>query len=52
MALRWFAAGMLEADHQFRRVNGPSAPAETPRRARRDFKNVSGAGQNGLQAAG
>ncbi len=22
MALRWFAAGMLEADHQFRRVNG------------------------------
>jgi putative transposase len=22
MALRWFAAGMLEAGHQFRRVNG------------------------------
>jgi hypothetical protein len=22
MALRWCAAGMLEADHQFRRVNG------------------------------
>jgi putative transposase len=22
MALRWRAAGMLEADHQFRRVNG------------------------------
>jgi putative transposase len=22
MALRWCAAGMIEADHQFRRVNG------------------------------
>ena len=22
MAVRWYAAGMLEADHQFRRVNG------------------------------
>jgi hypothetical protein len=22
MAVRWCAAGMLEADHQFRRVNG------------------------------
>jgi len=51
MALRWCAAGMLEADHQFRRVNGPPAPAETPRRARRHFKNVSGASQNDQQAA-
>ena len=35
MALRWCAAGMLEADQQFRRVNGhlhlpSSAPPSTP----------------------
>ena len=35
MALRWCAAGMLEADHQFRRVNGHLHLLETPRRARR-----------------
>jgi putative transposase len=27
MALRWCAAGMLEADHQFRRVKRPPPPA-------------------------
>jgi putative transposase len=35
MALRWCAAGMLEAGHQFRRVNGHLHLAETPRRAGR-----------------
>jgi hypothetical protein len=34
MALRWCAAGMIEARGQFRRVK-PPAPARTPRRARR-----------------
>ena len=46
MALRWCAAGMLEADHQFRRVNGH---LHLPRlRAALDahFSNVSAASQN------
>jgi hypothetical protein len=34
MALRWCAAGMLEADHQVRRANGHLHPAEASRRAR------------------
>ena len=33
MALRWCAAGMLEAGHQFRRVNGHLHLPEAPRRA-------------------
>jgi hypothetical protein len=32
MTLRWCAAGMLEADHQFRRVNG-RLPMPEPRAA-------------------
>ena len=47
MALRWCAAGMLEADHQFRRVNGH---LHLPRlRAALDAsftENVSPANQN------
>ena len=50
MAVHWCAAGMLEADHQFRRVNGHlhlpnSAPLED------HFKNVSPASQNEDQQA-
>ena len=33
MALRWCAAGMLEAGHQFRRVNGHMHLPRLPRRA-------------------
>jgi hypothetical protein len=40
LALRWCAAGMLEADHQFRRVNGHLAAAETPRGAGRHFNKM------------
>jgi transposase-like protein len=51
MALRWCAAGMLEAGHQFRRVNGHM---HLPRlRAALDahFQNVSAATQNEDQKA-
>jgi putative transposase len=51
MALRWCAAGMLEAGHQFRRVNGH---LHLPRlRAALDahFQNVSAAPQNEDQKA-
>jgi hypothetical protein len=51
MALRWCAAGMLEAGHQFRRVNGH---LHLPRlRAALDahFQNVSAATQNEDQKA-
>ena len=34
MALRWCAAGMIEARGQFRRVNAPPAPARAARRTR------------------
>ena len=50
MALRWCAAGMLEADHQFRRVNGH---LRLPRlRARLHFtENVTAVSPNEDQKA-
>ena len=39
MALRWCAAGMLEADHQFRRVNGHlHLPNSAPRSMRTSIR--------------
>jgi putative transposase len=51
MALRWCAAGMAEAGHQVRRVNG-HLHLPKPRAALEDhFKNVSAASQNEDQKA-
>jgi transposase-like protein len=47
MALRWCAAGMLEADHQFRRVNGHLHLPKLRAALEAHFKNVSAARQNG-----
>jgi hypothetical protein len=33
-ALRWTAAGMLEAEQQFRKVIGPHRPGQAPHRDR------------------
>jgi hypothetical protein len=53
MAVRWCAAKMLEADHQFRRVNGhlllPKLRAARP--LEDHFKNVRTASQNEDQQA-
>src|SRR5690348_15149956 len=46
MALRWCAAGMLEADHQFRRVNGYLHLPKLRTALDAHFKNVSGTSQN------
>jgi putative transposase len=46
MALRWCAAGMLEADHQFRRVNGHLHLPKLRTAIEAHFRNVSAASQN------
>jgi transposase-like protein len=46
MALRWCAAGMLEADHQFRRVNGHLHLPKLRAALEAHFKNVSATPQN------
>jgi putative transposase len=51
MALRWCAAGMLEADHQFRRVNGHLHLPKLQAALEAHFKNVSAATQNEDQKA-
>jgi transposase-like protein len=51
MALRWCAAGMLEADHQFRRVNGHLHLPKLRAALEAQFKNVSAARQNEDQKA-
>jgi putative transposase len=51
MALRWCAAGMLEADHQFRRVNGHLHLPKLRAALEDHFKNVSAARQNEDQKA-
>jgi len=52
MALRWCAAGMLEADHQFRRVNGHLHLPKLRSALDAHFnKNVSAVSQNEDQKA-
>jgi putative transposase len=51
MALRWCAAGMLEADHQFRRVNGHLHLPKLRAALEAHFNNVSAARQNEDQKA-
>jgi putative transposase len=51
MALRWCAAGMLEADHQFRRVNGHLHLPKLRAALEAHFSNVSTARQNEDQKA-
>jgi putative transposase len=51
MALRWCAAGMLEADHQFRRVNGHLHLPKLRAALEAHFGNVSAARQNEDQKA-
>jgi putative transposase len=51
MALRWCAAGMLEADHQFRRVNGHLHLPKLRAALEAHFRNVSAASQNEDQNA-
>ncbi len=51
MALRWCAAGMLEADHQFRRVNGHLHLPKLRAALEAHFKNVSATRQNEDQKA-
>jgi putative transposase len=51
MALRWCAAGMLEADHQFRRVNGHLHLPKLRAALEAHFNNVSTARQNEDQKA-
>jgi len=46
MALRWCAAGMLEAGHQFRRVNGHLHLPKLRAALEAHFKNVSAARQD------
>jgi putative transposase len=46
MALRWCAAGMLEAGHQFRRVNGHMHLPKLRAALEAHFRNVSAASQN------
>jgi hypothetical protein len=52
MALRWCAARMLEADHQFRRVNGHLHLPKLRAALEPHFKNVSAASQNEGQKVG
>jgi transposase-like protein len=51
MALRWCAAGMLEAGHQFRRVNGHLHLPKLRTALEAHFGNVSAASQNEHQKA-
>jgi putative transposase len=51
MALRWCAAGMLKAGHQFRRVNGHLRLPKLRAALEAHFKNVSAARQNEDQKA-
>jgi transposase-like protein len=51
MALRWCAAGMLEAGHQFRRVNGHLHLPKLRAALDAHFRNVSAASQNEDQKA-
>jgi len=51
MALRWCAAGMLEAGHQFRRVNGHLHLPKLRIALEAHFGNVSAASQNEHQKA-
>ena len=51
MALRWCAAGMLEADHQFRPVNGHLHLPKLRAALEAHFSNVSAASQNEDQKA-
>jgi putative transposase len=51
MALRWCAAGMLEAGHQFRRVNGHLHLPKLRAALEAHFQNVSAATQNEDQKA-
>jgi transposase-like protein len=51
MALRWCAAGMLEAGHQFRRVNGHLHLPKLRAALEAHFRNVSAASQNEDQKA-
>jgi len=51
MALRWCAAGMLEADHQFRRVNGHLHLPKLRTALEAHFQNVSATIQNEGQKA-
>lgn len=51
MALRWCAAGMLEADHQFRRVNGHLHLPKLRAALEAQLKNVSAESQNEDQKA-
>jgi putative transposase len=46
MALRWCAAGMLEAGHQFRRVNGHLHLPKLRTALEAHFRNVSATSQN------
>ena len=46
MALRWCAAGMIEADHQFRRVNDHLHLPKLRAALDAHFKNVTAASQN------
>jgi len=51
MALRWCAAGMLEADHQFRRGGGHLHLPKLRAALEAHFRNVSAASQNEAQKA-
>jgi putative transposase len=51
MALRWCAAGMVEAGHQFRRVNGHLHLPKLRAALDAHFKNVTAASQNEDQKA-
>jgi transposase-like protein len=51
MALRWCAAGMVEAGHQFRRVNGHLHLPKLRAALDAHFKNVTAASQNENQKA-
>jgi len=51
MALRWCAAGMIEAGHQFRRVNGHLHLPKLRAALDAHFKNVTAASQNENQKA-
>jgi tetratricopeptide (TPR) repeat protein len=51
LALRWCTAGLLEADHQFRRVTGHLRLPKLGAALKDHFKNVSAASQNEEQQA-
>jgi hypothetical protein len=51
MALRWCAAGMVEAGHQFRRVNGHLHLPKLRAALDAHFRNVTAVSQNEGQKA-